>query len=152
MTMPIFAPGFAAATALLAGLAFGFAYFAVLRRTVDLYAAGHGRLVPADSHRRPLRYSDLVSRRCGEDWGTAAAIGVSGIFGSAHVCVTCRAKGSVMASSPLASAILFHLGPVAITRPVVTTWAIIAALTLGSWRCDAPARTASRPAPSDAWS
>ena len=47
MTMPIFAPGLAAATALLAGLAFGFAYFAVLRRTVDLYAARHGLLVPA---------------------------------------------------------------------------------------------------------
>jgi F-type H+-transporting ATPase subunit a len=38
-----------------------------------------------------------------------------------------------MASSPLASAILFHLGPVAITRPVVTTWSIIAVLALGSW-------------------
>jgi hypothetical protein len=30
-----------------AGLAFGLAYFAVLRRTVDLHAAGHGLLVPA---------------------------------------------------------------------------------------------------------
>jgi F-type H+-transporting ATPase subunit a len=38
-----------------------------------------------------------------------------------------------MASSPLASAILFYLGPVAITRPVVTTWAIMAVLTVGSW-------------------
>jgi F-type H+-transporting ATPase subunit a len=38
-----------------------------------------------------------------------------------------------MASSPLASAILFHFGPVDITRPVVTTWAIIAVLALGSW-------------------
>jgi hypothetical protein len=47
MTTPIFALGFAAATALLSGLAFGYAYFAVLRRTVDLYAAGHGLLVPA---------------------------------------------------------------------------------------------------------
>jgi F-type H+-transporting ATPase subunit a len=37
-----------------------------------------------------------------------------------------------MASSPLASAILFHLGPVAITRPVVTTWVIMAVLTVGS--------------------
>ena len=36
-------------------------------------------------------------------------------------------------ASPLASAVLFHLGPVAITRPVVTTWAIMAVLTLGSW-------------------
>jgi len=35
-------------------------------------------------------------------------------------------------ASPLASAVLFHLGPVAITRPVVTTWAIMAVLTLGS--------------------
>jgi F-type H+-transporting ATPase subunit a len=36
-------------------------------------------------------------------------------------------------TSPLASVVLVHLGPVAITRPVVTTWAIMAALTLGSW-------------------
>jgi F-type H+-transporting ATPase subunit a len=35
-----------------------------------------------------------------------------------------------MATSPLTSAVLFHLGPVAITRPVVTTWAIMAVLTL----------------------
>jgi F1-F0 ATPase (N-ATPase) AtpR subunit len=47
MTMPIFAPGSAAAAALLGGLAFGCAYFAVLRRTVDLYTAGRGLLVPA---------------------------------------------------------------------------------------------------------
>jgi F-type H+-transporting ATPase subunit a len=39
----------------------------------------------------------------------------------------------MMVPSPLASAILFHLGPVAITSPVVTTWAIIAVLALGSW-------------------
>lgn len=38
-----------------------------------------------------------------------------------------------MAASPLASVVLFHLGPAAITRPVVTTWAIMAALTLGAW-------------------
>jgi F-type H+-transporting ATPase subunit a len=35
-----------------------------------------------------------------------------------------------MQASPLASAVLFHLGPVAITRPVVTTWAIMLALAL----------------------
>jgi F-type H+-transporting ATPase subunit a len=33
-----------------------------------------------------------------------------------------------MASSPLASAILFHVGPIAITRPVMTTWGIMAIL------------------------
>lgn len=38
-----------------------------------------------------------------------------------------------MESSPLASTILFHLGPVAITRPVVTTWAIMLVLTVISW-------------------
>jgi len=47
MTMPIFAPGLEAATAFLGGLAFGCAYFAVLRRTVDFYTAGRGLLVPA---------------------------------------------------------------------------------------------------------
>ena len=38
-----------------------------------------------------------------------------------------------MQSSPLASATLFHVGPVAITRPVVTTWAIMLLLTVGSF-------------------
>lgn len=35
-----------------------------------------------------------------------------------------------MDHSPLASTILFHLGPVAISRPVVTTWGIMLLLTL----------------------
>ncbi len=35
-----------------------------------------------------------------------------------------------MVSSPLTSALLFHIGPVAITRSVVTTWAIMAALAI----------------------
>jgi len=38
-----------------------------------------------------------------------------------------------MESSPLATAVLFRLGPIAVTRPVVTTWAIMAALTLTAW-------------------
>jgi F-type H+-transporting ATPase subunit a len=37
-----------------------------------------------------------------------------------------------MQSSPLASTILFHLGPITVTRPVVTTWAIMLVLGLGS--------------------
>ncbi len=36
-------------------------------------------------------------------------------------------------ASPLTSTVLFHIGPVAITRPVVTTWAIMLALTAVSW-------------------
>lgn len=35
-----------------------------------------------------------------------------------------------MQASPLTSTPLFHIGPVAITQPVVTTWAIIAVLAL----------------------
>jgi len=38
-----------------------------------------------------------------------------------------------MDAGPLAPDILFHLGPVPISRPVVTTWAIMAILVLGSW-------------------
>ena len=38
-----------------------------------------------------------------------------------------------MRSPPLASAVVFHLGPVTVTRPVVTTWAIMAVLTLVCW-------------------
>jgi F-type H+-transporting ATPase subunit a len=37
-----------------------------------------------------------------------------------------------MAPSPLTSTILFRLGPLAITRPVATTWAVMAVLTLVS--------------------
>jgi F-type H+-transporting ATPase subunit a len=35
--------------------------------------------------------------------------------------------------SPLASTVLFHAGPVPITRPVVTTWAIMLVLSIISW-------------------
>jgi F-type H+-transporting ATPase subunit a len=38
-----------------------------------------------------------------------------------------------METSPLAPDILFHFGPVPISRPVVTTWAIMAVLTGVSW-------------------
>jgi F-type H+-transporting ATPase subunit a len=38
-----------------------------------------------------------------------------------------------MPHSPLASTVLFHLGPVAITRPVVTTWFIMLGLTSVCW-------------------
>lgn len=36
-------------------------------------------------------------------------------------------------ASPLESVVLFSLGPVPITRPVVTTWGIMAVLAAGSW-------------------
>ncbi len=36
-------------------------------------------------------------------------------------------------ASPLTSTVLFHIGPVAITRPVVTTWGIMLALTVICW-------------------
>ncbi|WP_454887505.1 F0F1 ATP synthase subunit A [Sphingomonas oryzagri] len=36
-------------------------------------------------------------------------------------------------ASPLEAHVLFAIGPVPITRPVVTTWGIMAALTLASW-------------------
>ena len=38
-----------------------------------------------------------------------------------------------MAGAPLTSTIVFHVGPIDITRPVVTSWAIIALLALVSW-------------------
>jgi len=36
-------------------------------------------------------------------------------------------------ASPLTSAVLFHIGPLGITRPAVTTWGIMLALTLVCW-------------------
>jgi F-type H+-transporting ATPase subunit a len=38
-----------------------------------------------------------------------------------------------MQGSPLTSVILFHLGPIAITRPLVTTWVIMLVLTGVCW-------------------
>jgi F-type H+-transporting ATPase subunit a len=38
-----------------------------------------------------------------------------------------------MANSPFAATILFQVGPLPITRPVVTTWGIMLVLSLGSW-------------------
>jgi F-type H+-transporting ATPase subunit a len=38
-----------------------------------------------------------------------------------------------MQGSPLTSVILFHLGPIAITRPLVTTWVIMLVLTGACW-------------------
>ena len=38
-----------------------------------------------------------------------------------------------MDPSPLSSSVLFQVGPVPVTRPVVTTWGIMLALALGSW-------------------
>ena len=47
MITPALIPGIAVvASFAFAGLAFGLAYFAVLRKTVDLHAAGHGRFAP----------------------------------------------------------------------------------------------------------
>jgi F-type H+-transporting ATPase subunit a len=35
--------------------------------------------------------------------------------------------------SPLATVVVFHVGPVQVTQPVVTTWAIMAVLAVASW-------------------
>jgi len=35
--------------------------------------------------------------------------------------------------SPLATVVVFHVGPLAVTGPVVTTWAIMLVLTIASW-------------------
>ena len=37
-----------------------------------------------------------------------------------------------MTESPLSITTLFHLGPVPVTTPVVTTWGLMAVLTIGS--------------------
>ena len=35
--------------------------------------------------------------------------------------------------SPLATTVAFHVGPLLVTRPVVTTWGIMTVLAVGSW-------------------
>ncbi|MEP6147122.1 MAG: F0F1 ATP synthase subunit A [Nisaea sp.] len=39
----------------------------------------------------------------------------------------------MMDASPLTSTILFHIGPIPISRAVMTTWGLMLALPLGSW-------------------
>ena len=39
----------------------------------------------------------------------------------------------MMQGSPLATVVVFHVGPIGVTRPVVTTWAIIFVLAVASW-------------------
>ena len=39
----------------------------------------------------------------------------------------------MMQGSPLVTAVVFHMGPLSVTRPVVTTWAIMLVLAAGSW-------------------
>ena len=53
----------------------------------------------------------------------------------------------MMQSSPLVSTVLFHLGPIAITRPVVTTWVIMLAARRRLPARHAPARAAPGPPP-----
>ena len=53
------------------------------------------------------------------------------------------AQANAMTRSPLTSTVLFHLGPVAITRPVVTSWALMALLAIGARL--ATSRLAPRP-------
>jgi F-type H+-transporting ATPase subunit a len=48
-----------------------------------------------------------------------------------------------MQASPLVSTVVFHLGPVPVTRPVVTTWGIMLVLSLACWA--ATRRLALRP-------
>ena len=38
-----------------------------------------------------------------------------------------------MPASPLVSAVVFRVGPIAVTQPVVTTWVIMVTLTAGAW-------------------
>jgi F-type H+-transporting ATPase subunit a len=38
-----------------------------------------------------------------------------------------------MSNSPLGTQVLFHVGPVALSRPVITTWALIALLVCAAW-------------------
>lgn len=40
---------------------------------------------------------------------------------------------SPIEGSPLASVVVFQIGPVLVTRPVITTWCLMGLLTLGAW-------------------
>ncbi len=44
-------------------------------------------------------------------------------------------------ASPLTSTVLFHVGPVGITRPVVTTWGLMIVLAVLSWLATRRMRT-----------
>ena len=76
-----------------------------------------------------------ASRRRSSILALAARLGAASLLATFLGFLLARMRGAardardrVMQPSPLASTILFHVGPVPITRPVVTTWAIMLVL------------------------
>ena len=111
-----------------AGSLFGLLYFAALRRTVALVSEGRNWFGPlaftlGRVGAAVVFFGIAAQARC-----RFSAHGLHRVFVGAHDRATCGAEGRLMQGSPLTSTVLFHLGPIAITRPVVTTWAIMLAL------------------------
>ena len=99
-------------------------YFAALTRTWT-FCAARGRVAAAVltlGRLAAVRFFALAAR--------LGALPLLSPFSAFYwrVRLRCARHGGADATSPLASTVLFHLGPIAITRPVVTTWAIMLAL------------------------
>ncbi len=118
---------------LVLGTALGAAFFGALEWNVRLYCgSAQSRLAAPDSRAAPARRRRRIGRgrqirrgssalRCGR-----APVG-EGLRGSRK---SFGDRGGAMSRSPLEVAVVFHIGPVIITGPVVTTWVLIAALAI----------------------
>ena len=129
MTVPLaLLPTSLAVASACAGLLVGLGYFAAVRRTIDLLTAkGNGAKALALTLGRFVTIALLLA--------LTAKLGATELLAAFIGFLLARAMASraaqrtrEMQPSPLASTVLFHLGPVAITRPVATTWAIMIAL------------------------
>ena len=118
------------------GALIGMAYFAALAWNVRLYA-GHG----AGSKALLIHLSRLAVASRGvhamcQARRRAAARKLRGVprdTDDLGQSLQARAREESMNHSPLEAAILFHIGIVPISRTVVTTWGLMAALTVASW-------------------
>ncbi len=113
-------------------LAFGWGYFAALRRGIDAYAAEGAVAEPALDARAPRCRGALLRLR-GTLGRMAAGCGVPGIPCGPADRGSRRAESGMTRARRLRPLSFFTSAPLQVTQPVVTTWAIMAVLAVGSW-------------------
>ncbi len=119
--------------AMLAGLIYGLLHFRTLRRTVDLLAGGRRWFGPAAFTLLRIAGVVVVLTFAARLGAMPLLAGLRGLSPGADDRAACSAGDRLMDASPLISRVLFHLGPIPITQPVVTTWGIMLILAGASW-------------------
>ncbi len=114
------------------GLVVGALHFLSLRWTVRLFAEGHSVALAAATQlaRFAVTAGDIGGRRARVRRNCACCRGAW----HRHCAQRRRSpRSDRMIESPLATKIVFSIGPVDVTEPVVTTWCLMGALALAGW-------------------